>query len=156
MSDKDTIQEKEPKKRRGTFWYIAIGATILLIVYQSGRSSGVRSVTEPTEPVICRAVPPGSGNIPPVQRQDSPATPSQAGLGQAANTPPVNRPAPQNRPATGEPQSIPTPAIPPQREVSPGQPSGPPPGLIPATIRGNYYSLFQWQTRELSSSNAGK
>jgi len=109
---------KDTKKRRGYFWYIVICAIILFVVYQSGRSAGIRSMSEtvermaPASQTICRAVP-----------QE---------VSTSAITPTLRPPA-QNRSAAsspGESVSIPVPAIPVQRVVAPG----PPPGLVPSVI----------------------
>jgi hypothetical protein len=47
MSDKDKKVQSDTVKKRGiSFWLVAISAIALVFAYQSGRSSGVRSVME--------------------------------------------------------------------------------------------------------------
>ena len=127
MSDKEKGVEKEPKKRRSSFWYIAIAGIALIIVYQSGRSSGIRSVTESLERSAVTPQEAPRTNIPPT-RQESPAaspeTPRPA-PNRAANPQPADRPASQNRAAANISASV----IPPSQAI----PSGPPP-LLPSAI----------------------
>ena len=129
MSDKVNNQEQPvPKKQISTFWYIIGAAAILMIVYQSGRSSGIRSMLETVERAATAptaAVPTAAANPQPVNSQPdarhiqrSPRSletnEASANGGRPANTVPEHlaRPAslpPRENPAVRTPAQIGTP-----------------------------------------------
>ena len=144
--DNEKVEPQAPPKRRGTFWYVVIAGIVLLIVYQSGRSSGVRStlvydgsqsenvtVPIPSEPVAERPSSNASSPRPTVRRSES----SPEGV----RTVPLDHPAVQEylakqasdraQRAAERPSSVPVVAsAAPARVIE----TGPPSGLIPEVI----------------------
>ena len=137
MSDKEV--ETGAKKRRSPFWYVVIGCVVLVIAYQSGRSSGIRSAMDSNDRPVAAPQTRSAGESTPTYRQQSLAAQSGAqrvvnypaatmpevprvSPDRPANSRPVERAAaPQNRPA------------PPDRPAA-SPPTGPPPGLVPSVV----------------------
>ena len=143
MSEKiENIPDKP--KRRCTFWYIVGAAIILTIVYQSGRSSGIHSMSETVErsaaappvvapPVVAsqeRVAPQPPLNIPfPAPQRESQPPRSELVATRTVNS---SGDAQQQRVArpTNIPEHLTAPASLPPRTSE----SGPPPGLVPSVI----------------------
>lgn len=115
-------QEKDktldtPSKRRIPFWYVVVGAFVLMVAYQSGRSAGVRSkpdvvepmaASSPAEPVI--TVLPG-GDLQPAARMrsaESRPQPVRRVVDNQAPAVPVRQPVQVARPASAPARVIET------------------------------------------------
>ena len=126
------------KKRLGKIWYILGVCAVLAIVYQTGRSSGVRSMSESIERLAVQPQErPTVSALPEQKLADRPAN-STASAGRTTHrripevavqpsdsTPPVAIARPGN-----VPEHLTTPASLPRRSVE----SGPPSGLVPSVI----------------------
>ena len=110
MSDKVNNQEQPvPKKQISTFWYIIGAAAILMIVYQSGRSSGIRSMLETVERTATAptaAVPTAAANPQPVNSQPDARHIQRSPRSLENNTEPANG----GRPANTVPEHLARPA----------------------------------------------
>ena len=158
MSDKVNNQEQPvPKKQISTFWYIIGAAAILMIVYQSGRSSGIRSMLETVEraataPATAPGTAPGTAANPqPVNSQpdarhiqrsprslENNTEPTNGGrpantvpehLARPASLPPRENPAVRTPAQIGTPDSATTPATVPAASTFDRRSTAPPPGI---------------------------